>query len=34
MFNFQRVGAIIVAAGASSRMGGLDKIFTPWPAGR
>jgi 2-C-methyl-D-erythritol 4-phosphate cytidylyltransferase len=27
MFNFQRVGAIIVGAGSSSRMGGVDKIF-------
>ncbi len=29
MFNFQRVGAIIVGAGSSSRMGGVDKIFAP-----
>jgi len=29
MFNRQKVGAIIVAAGESSRMGGIDKMFAP-----
>jgi len=29
MSNQQKVGAIIVAAGASRRMGGIDKVFAP-----
>lgn len=29
MYNHQKVGAIIVAAGSSSRMGGIDKMFAP-----
>ena len=29
MNNEQQVGAIIVAAGSSRRMGGMDKVFTP-----
>lgn len=29
MFNNEKVGAIIVAAGNSSRMGGIDKMFAP-----
>ncbi len=29
MYNQQRVGAVIVAAGSSQRMGGVDKVFAP-----
>jgi len=29
MFNSQKIGAIIVAAGLGERMGGIDKIFAP-----
>ena len=29
MDNQQKVGAIIVAAGESKRMGGVDKVFAP-----
>ncbi len=29
MFNHEKVGAVIVAAGSSVRMGGIDKMFAP-----
>jgi len=30
MGNQQKVGAIIVAAGESRRMGGVDKVYAHW----